>query len=77
MGFEIGLEGERLVLFRKSAAPDQRPRLVFRGMRRAPGVVIGKALLEVGGSPDIFLIRKSDAADDVDVPHRITLVARQ
>ena len=72
MGFEVFLESERLVLVREGAVLDELPRPEFGCMGGSAGVVVRYPLFQIRGRSDVFLIRKIDAADDVDVPHRLS-----
>src|SRR5271165_5289891 len=67
--FEVLFEFQRLKLAREGAIPHQFPQLVLSGVRRLAGVVVGYAVFQVLGRACVFLVRKVDASDDVDVPH--------
>src|SRR5258708_38751943 len=69
MGFEIFFEFQRSVFVREGAVPDQFPGLEFRGVRGLAGIVFREPSLQIRSCADVFLVRKIDAADDVDVPH--------
>src|SRR5689334_24482493 len=75
MGFEIFLEGQGFVFVRESAVPDELPRSEFGCVRRSARVVLGNAALQILRRADVFLLWKFDAADDVDVPHRVQALA--
>src|SRR4051794_14446055 len=66
------LEGECAVLVGKGAIPDQFPRHEFRGVAGSTGIVFGDSPPEISGRAGIFPVGKSDASDDVDIPHRCT-----
>src|ERR1700759_1865485 len=71
MGFEIFLEGQRLVLIRESAIPGQLPGFEFGSVGGFAGIVLRNSPLQVCGRAYVFLVGKLNAADDVDVPPRV------
>jgi hypothetical protein len=68
---EIFLEGQRFIFVREGAVPDELPWFEFGGVSRSAGIVLGQPPLQVFRCANIFLVGKFDAADDVDVSHRV------
>jgi hypothetical protein len=73
--FQIFLEFKCLEFVRERAIPNQLSGLELRGVRGPAGIVVGYPLLQISGCAGVFLFWKSDAADDVDVPHDRSRVA--
>ena len=73
---QILLERQCLVFVRKGAVPNQFPRFEFCRVRRPSRVVLNYSLLQMLGRASVFLIWKPDAADDVDVPHDRSRIAK-
>ena len=69
MRLQIFLEFQCSVFIRKPAIPDQIPGFEFCGVRGPASVVVDYPLLQILGRARIFSIWKTNAADDVDVPH--------
>src|SRR5712664_1777628 len=76
VGFKIFFECQSFVFIRKSAIPNQFPRLEFCRVRGLARIMVRDPLLQIGGCPGVFLFWRANAADDVDVPHRRSRVAR-
>jgi hypothetical protein len=72
VGFEIFLEGQRFVFVREGAVPDKLPRFEFGCVGGSARVMIWYPPFQVGGRTDVLLVGKIDAADDVDVSHRVS-----
>ena len=71
IALQIALESRRLGLVREGDVSDQKPRDEFGRMKRLSSVVIGKAPLQVSGKPDIALIRRAIALEQIDVEDRV------
>ena len=70
MGFEISLEFKRFVFVGKGAVPNQLPGLEFSGVGGFAGIVLGEPPPQIRGGADVFLFGRTNAADDVNVPHK-------
>src|ERR1700722_18957586 len=73
MGFEIFFKFQRPVLVGEGAIPNQFPGFEFGGMSGFAGIMFRQPSLQIRSCTDVFLVRKIDTADDVDVPHRSSL----
>jgi hypothetical protein len=69
MGFEVFFKFQRPMLVGEGAIPNQFPGFEFTRVGGSAGIVFGQSSLQVGSRADIFLVRKIDTADDLDVPH--------
>ena len=69
MRFEIFLELQGFVLFRKGTIPLEFPRHIFGGVRRPAFIVIFEALLQIRCGPCVVLIWTGKTSDDVNIPH--------
>jgi hypothetical protein len=57
------------MLIREGAVPDQLPWPEFGGVTGLAGIVLRNPPLQILCGADVFLLRKFDAAKDVDVLH--------
>jgi hypothetical protein len=66
---QVSFKFERFVLVGESAIPGQPLRPELGGMGGFPSIMLRQPALQIFRDPNVFLIGKFDAAEDVDAPH--------